>query len=77
MAQIIVRNLDDRVVQALKARAALHGRALEAEVREILTRESRLTAEEGLDLVDRIRAMSRGPFERSSSDLIREDRERR
>ena len=36
MAQLIVRNLEDDIVEALKARAAAHGRSAEAEHREIL-----------------------------------------
>lgn len=36
MAQLVVRNLDDDLVQALKERAARHGRSTEAEHREIL-----------------------------------------
>ena len=36
MADIKVRNLDDRVVDALKARARTKGVSLEQEVREIL-----------------------------------------
>ncbi|WP_025321630.1 FitA-like ribbon-helix-helix domain-containing protein [Deferrisoma camini] len=76
MAQVIVRNLDDRVVRALKARAALHGRALEQELREILTRASELSPEERLGLVDRIRAMAPRPST-DSADLIREDRDSR
>lgn len=36
MAQLIVRNLDDGIVEALKARAATHGRSAEAEHRAIL-----------------------------------------
>lgn len=36
MANLIVRNLDDRIVQALKRRAAEHGRSAEAEHRAIL-----------------------------------------
>ena len=36
MAQLIVRNLDDDVVDALKERAAAHGRSAEAEHRAIL-----------------------------------------
>lgn len=36
MAQLIVRSLEAEVVQALKVRAALHGRSAEAEHREIL-----------------------------------------
>jgi plasmid stability protein len=37
MAQIIVRNLDEAVVHALKRRAKTAGRSLEAEAREILS----------------------------------------
>lgn len=36
MAQLIVRNLEDDIVQALKERAGRHGRSAEAEHREIL-----------------------------------------
>ena len=33
---LIVRNVDEQIVQTLKQRAALHGRSAEAEHREIL-----------------------------------------
>jgi antitoxin FitA len=36
VAQLIVRNLDEETVQALKRRAARNGRSAEAEHREIL-----------------------------------------
>ncbi len=36
MAQLVVRNLDDDLVRALKERAARHGRSAEAEHREVL-----------------------------------------
>jgi antitoxin FitA len=36
LAQLVVRNLDDAVKQALRERAARRGRSLEEEVREIL-----------------------------------------
>jgi len=36
MAQLIVRNLEDEVVQALKRRAVEHGRSTEEEHRELL-----------------------------------------
>lgn len=36
MATLIVRNLDQRIVDALKQRAARHGRSAEAEHRELL-----------------------------------------
>lgn len=36
MAQLIVRNIDEELVEALKKRAAEHGRSAEAEHRELL-----------------------------------------
>jgi antitoxin FitA len=36
MAQLLVRNLDDKLVRALQVRAVQHGRSAEAEHREIL-----------------------------------------
>lgn len=36
MAQLIVRNLEEEIVQALKELAGRHGRSAEAEHREIL-----------------------------------------
>jgi antitoxin FitA len=36
VAQLIVRNIEDEVVEALKLRAAQHGRSAEAEHRELL-----------------------------------------
>jgi plasmid stability protein len=77
MAQVIVRNLDDAVVQALKAKAELHGRALEQELREILIQASGLSPEDKLELVNRIRGMAPAPVGRDSAELIREDRDNR
>ncbi len=37
MGQVIVRNLDDKVIAALKAKAELHGHSLEQELRAILS----------------------------------------
>ncbi|MCZ7626735.1 MAG: hypothetical protein M5R38_14005 [Candidatus Methylomirabilis sp.] len=36
MAQLLVRNLNDRVVERLKSRAAQHKRSLQAEAKTIL-----------------------------------------
>jgi antitoxin FitA len=38
MAQLIVRNIEEAVVEALRREAAKHGRSAEAEHREILRR---------------------------------------
>ena len=37
MAAVSIRNLDDRVKERLRLRAARHGRSMEAEMRAILT----------------------------------------
>lgn len=37
MSALSIRNLDDRVKERLRIRAARHGRSMEAEVRSILT----------------------------------------
>lgn len=49
MAQLIVRNLEDTVVKALRERAAKKGRSTEAEHREIL-RDALATARRGTSL---------------------------
>lgn len=78
MAQVIVRNLDDAVVAALKRNAARRGRSLEQELRVILTDAVRLAPEERLAISRRIRAMTPGPRVLSeSARLIRQDRDRR
>ncbi len=37
MAAVVIRNLDERVKERLRLRAARHGRSMESEAREILT----------------------------------------
>jgi plasmid stability protein len=41
MGQVTVRELDDTVIERLKARAAGNNRSLEAELRDILARAAR------------------------------------
>ncbi len=79
MGQLIVRNLRDGVVVALKARASRQGRSLEAELRMILERAA---AERIVDIVEaRARAESirrslEGRPHSDSAALLREDRDR-
>ena len=41
MANLTIRNLDDKTVDALKNRAKAHNRSLEAEIRQILADTAR------------------------------------
>ena len=45
MSQLIVRNVEQEIVRALKRRAARHGRSAEAEHRDILRQALREDAE--------------------------------
>ena len=82
MGQLIVRNIDDAIVDALKARAVAQGRSAEAEHRDILRRE--LAADESpqnhvADWFERARELGArlnvkpGP---SSTELLQADRDR-
>ena len=76
MGQVIVRNLDDRTIAALKAKAALHGNSLEQELRRILSVAARPGPEERLALADGIRAMTPRKAQSDSTKLVRKNRER-
>ena len=76
MAQILVRNLDDDLVERLKNRAKRDGRSLESEVRIILEQAARVDMLAARALVDRIRAGFKGRRFSDSADLVREDRDR-
>ena len=56
MAQLIVRNLEDSIVKALRQRAASQGRSTEAEHREIL-REALASARRSISLKALLGAM--------------------
>lgn len=76
MAQVIIRNLADRVVAVLKQKAEMHGRSLEQELRQVVTEAARLTPQEKVRLSREIRAMtSGGRSPLNSARLIREDRD--
>ncbi len=75
MGQLIVRGLDDAIIQALKQRAARSGRAAEAEHRAILEQALRPETETFADAAKRLRA-STPPQSSDSADIIRRDRDR-
>jgi len=58
MGQVLVRNLDDRVIESLKTKAELKGRSLEQELRDILTNAALLTPGEKVALFNKLRAMT-------------------
>ena len=81
MAQILVRDLDERVVARLKERAKASHRSLQGEVRAILEREvrSRMTPEEMEHMIEKWQShwQKLGKTFSDSTEMIREDRDTR
>lgn len=73
----VVLDLDEGLIERLKAKASLKGRSLEDEIREIILGAAPLTPEERVALSDRIRARQARPSDLLSEDLIREARDTR
>jgi plasmid stability protein len=76
MAQVIVRNLDEGAVKRLKAMTKKNGRSLEAELREILERESRPKSPS--EFKSRLEEFHKRIANRKHTDsvaLLREDRD--
>ena len=77
MAQLLVRDLPETLVLALKERAAANGRSAEAEHRLILEEALRSGRNEFRKRAARLRAGTAGRIQGESADLIREDRDSR
>ena len=76
MAQILVRNVDPKAVERLKARARRHGRSLQSEVKVLLERAAGIGAEEVAAMLADWQKRLAGRRFVSSAKLIREDRHR-
>ncbi len=78
MGSITIRNLDDAVIEKLKARAKQHERSLEAEIRALLTETAdRWSRQRFIETARRIAAMTPDVPQTDSAELIREERDRR
>ena len=75
MAQVLVRGLEQEVVDRLKAKAKASGTSLEEFARRALRDVARPAKEDVWAEIDRIRAMST-PSDFDSTALIREMRDR-
>jgi plasmid stability protein len=77
MSQLLVRNVPREVIEALKRRAARHGRSAEAEHRSILEDALRPGRAEFWQRATALREATRGRITIRSEDLIRQDRDER
>ncbi len=77
MAQLLIRNLDEKVVNALKERARRAGRSLQAEAKALLEQAGgKMTMDEARRELEAIRKNIGNRKFSDSAKLIREDRDR-
>ncbi len=76
MAQVLIRDLDPKLVNTLKRRARRHGRSLQGELKAIIETAAKQESVDPAAEVRRVRAMFAGRTFSDSSTLIREDRSR-
>jgi len=78
MKQVLIRNLDEALLDDYRAAAKLNGRSLEAELREALSRARPMSADRRTALLERlaeIRAMTpQGVKQTPSEEIVREIR---
>ena len=78
MAQVLIRNLDNDVIERLRLRAKIKGASLEQELRDILTSASALTGDQRSALLSSFHA-KHGPITArlNPEDMIRQERDAR
>lgn len=77
MAQLLVRDVPRDIVEALKRRAAAHGRSAEAEHRLILEQALRPGRAGFWERAAALREETRARILTNSTDLVRQDRDER
>ena len=79
MGQLLVRNVPDETIAALRAKAAHNGRSMEAELREMLRAlaDPAPTLRNWLAEADQLREETRGRGGASSQQVLREERDAR
>jgi antitoxin FitA len=77
MPNLLVRNLDERLVARLKTQAKQRGRSLQAEIHAALHEHARLDPAAFRAVADYWQQRLAGRRQSDSTKLIREDRDRR
>jgi antitoxin FitA len=75
MAQVLIRNIDEHVIETLKARAAAERKSLEQKLRDILAEAAQPSRQEVLDELEACRALTPRPHRTLAEDVIREIRD--
>jgi plasmid stability protein len=77
VGQVLIRNLDDAVIRALKTRAAARGVSLEAELRDALIRHAASSRAALIEDFAACRALTPKRRGRLAEELVREGRDER
>ena len=75
MGQLLVRNVSEEGIRALKARAVSYGRSMEAELREMVESLAKPKLSDFVAESDRLREETRGRGGMTAEQIIREDRD--
>ena len=75
MAQVLIRNIDERVMERLRARAAAERKSLEQKLRDILAEAAKPSRQELLDELEACRALTPHGYRTLAEDVIREIRD--
>jgi plasmid stability protein len=75
MAQVLIRNIDEQVMERLRKRAAERRQSLEQTLRDILAEAAKPSRQELLDELEACRALTPGTHRTSAQDIIREIRD--
>jgi antitoxin FitA len=74
IGQVLIRNVDDTVLAALRERATMHGVSLEAELRDVLTRAAGRPRADLAAEFAAVRALTPNKPRRLAEELVRESR---
>jgi plasmid stability protein len=78
MANVLIRDLDDELLEQLKASAKAHGRSLQAEIHDALRRAGASNIAATRRLSERwMKRLRSSTAQSDSAALIRDDRDRR
>lgn len=75
MAQMLVRNIDEKIAERFKAKAKAEGKSAEQAMRELMTRSVEKSVDERLAALDAIRATTVGKPVVDPVAVIRADRD--
>lgn len=76
MPNVLVRDVDEKVLEKLKNKAARNGRSLQREVQIILSEAINFEPLSDLQVARKIKDSLRGRQHSDSAELLREDRNR-